>query len=85
MSDGYDHRHELRQALQELIPAPDENLGVLKGYVIISEWDKGGGAGCLTRTSGDINDEAPAPWTLEGWLWHGLHFNPDDPDDGGDE
>jgi hypothetical protein len=61
----------LREALQGHLAA-DDDLGVLRKYVIVAEWTDGDGNEWITRTAGDLNDEAPSVWSVKGMLWHAL-------------
>jgi hypothetical protein len=67
-----DHLADLRTSLQEHLPNPGDDLGVLTGYVVIAQWNAGDGSEWLTKTAGDINDDGPAIWTIKGWLYHAL-------------
>lgn len=64
--------NELREALQRVVgddAVPDK---VLTGYIVVAEWSGADGERWLTQTAGDVNDEGPPVWTVEGWLWHAL-------------
>ena len=61
----------LRMALQATIPAA-EDVGVLTGYVVISQWTDDAGDEWLMTTAGDINDRGAAVWAIKGWLNHTL-------------
>ena len=72
----------LRMALQATIPAADD-VGVLNGYVVISQWTDDQGDEWLMTTAGDINDRGAAVWAIKGWLNHTLdnidsYFGDDD-------
>ena len=74
----------LRLALQATIPGP-EDVGVLNGYVVISQWSDNNGDEWLMTTAGDINDQGAAAWAIKGWLVHTLdnlyeHFKDEDED-----
>lgn len=61
----------LRLALQATIPGT-EDVGVLNGYVVISQWSDNNGDEWLMTTAGDINDQGAAVWAIKGWLNHTL-------------
>lgn len=66
---------DVAQQLEELADgadAPESELGVLTGYVVIAQWRGADGGEWLTKTAGDINDEPPAIWTVKGLLYHAL-------------
>lgn len=71
MSEQDRHSEKLRHALQELL-TPEDDLGVLRKYVVIAEWTDGDGNEWITRTSGDLNDEAASIWSVKGLLFHAL-------------
>lgn len=60
----------LREAIQEM--GGEEDLGVLRKYVVVAEWTDGDGNEWITRTAGDLNDEGPSIWAIKGMLWHTL-------------
>lgn len=79
MSDeDYDHRRAVREALQDHIPSNGDDIGVLTGYVVVAQWSDPAGREWLTQTTGNINDETPAPWTVKGWLGHALDTHDQD-------
>ena len=61
----------LRMALQATIPAADD-VGVLTGYVVISQWTDDKGDEWMMTTAGDINDRGASVWAIKGWLNHAL-------------
>ena len=61
----------LRLALQATVPAADD-VGILNGYVVISQWTDDKGDEWLMTTAGDINDQGAAIWAVKGWLNHTL-------------
>ena len=61
----------LRMALQATIPIGDD-VGVLTGYVVISQWTDDKGDEWLMTTAGDINDRGAPVWAIKGWLNHTL-------------
>jgi hypothetical protein len=67
-----EHLTKLRSALQENLQPADDPLGVITGYVVIAQWSDTDGDIWLSRVAGDINDDPPAMWTIQGWLWHTL-------------
>lgn len=80
---------ELRELLQDHLTTQEDctELGVLRGYVVLAEWSDSDGLQWITSTAGDINDDAPAIWTVKGWLYHALEMDTrhHDEDDDGDE
>lgn len=67
-----DKLEAIRFAVQDAInDASDDNLGVLTGYIVISQWTDGDDDYLMT-VAGDINDRGASVWQIKGWLNHTL-------------
>lgn len=76
---------DLRQLITEVASEDlDSELGFLTGFVIVAEWAGKDGQRRLTATARDVNDDAPALWTVKGWLYQALDQADCDDEDGGD-
>lgn len=66
---------KLREALQATLNQEDEEFdgAVITGYVVIAEWSTADSSRWLTTTAGDLNDDGPPIWTVNGWLYHVLN------------
>jgi hypothetical protein len=70
-----DYLRSIREGLAETVNQDLEDFAdgaILTGYVVIAEWSTTDGQRWITKTAGDLNDEGPPVWTVEGWLWHAL-------------
>jgi len=67
-----DKLYAIREAVQDAIKdASADDVGVMTGYIVISQWTDGEDDFLLT-IAGDINDRGASVWQIKGWLNHTL-------------
>ena len=67
-----DKLEAVRTAVQDAIKeASDDEVGVMTGYIVISQWTDGEDDYLMT-IAGDINDRGASVWQIKGWLNHTL-------------